>query len=157
MKTAPYGVVRWLILPSVALLVSCAHIDSRSTLVEEVLIKIVPVGTPPPEYPYQCIRNTDVLLCVSRDPIEPPGGTFSKNTIPWRIETSGWTFDPKKGIDIRPGGHWDVTAGPGEPPNGPTTFQAEGRKNGKWYKYTINIKQQGITGRELSWDPSIMN
>jgi hypothetical protein len=142
-----------LALAAAALLASlCGAAHSQVNV--PVDVTIAPASSPPP-FPADgaCAKRGDYVICVSLDPINMASTPAGKdNTITWTITSSGWSFDKKKGIDIKSRRQWQI-----EPDKmDPKKYIATNKKDGENYKYEINVINDS-SKLQLSWDPSIMN
>ena len=142
----PLGVL--VAVAALLLLESCAT-NPRMTLVPPVSVVVARLGEQP--VGYTCYRSdTNTLICVSQDPIEVPGAMDDNNTLTWTLVTPGWRF-ADRGIDIKPRGHWNLVS------SSDTSYSFSARKNGKTYKYEINVTPTTGAAKTQTWDPSIMN
>ena len=139
---------------ALALLAGCAQMRPTDFVPPTTTTTVLVVASSQsPPVGYTCYRaDVDFLVCVSQDPIMVPGNLDDPNILLWTLATSGWKF-ADQGIDIKPRGQWDPVT------NSATAYSFQAKKNGKHYKYTINLKQdvQSGTPKTLQWDPSIMN
>ena len=114
----------------------------------DVKVTVQPQGTPPPSG-WKCGGgNASYEICVDQEPITPPGANGTPVAIEWNLrDAPGWSFDGSNGIVIEL--PWQVRCNP----NG-STCNARHHKDGKRYKYTINLTN-GTT--PIPWDPTIQN
>jgi hypothetical protein len=154
-RSARRSLVLYAGIAALALAAGCAQMQPmQATAVTNISVAVVPVGAPPAGW--VCYRSADVpdyLLCVDKDPIQVPGSMGDNNLLSWSLVSNGWKFDPRLGIDIKPRGQWDLVTAQDR------LFQQKAKRDGKVYKYQINVLPNTETPKEkpITWDPSIMN
>jgi hypothetical protein len=91
------------------------------------------------------------MIAVNEEPINLDEVQADENTITWALVAPGWTFTRNKGIDIKRGSDvWRFGV------QADREYSATARKNGRIYKYWINI-ENATENATFTWDPTIMN